>query len=84
MSSPTDAAVTVRLFAAARAAAGTSQTLARPGSLRDVTAELTERFSGLAPVLPICSFLVDGLHAEPGDPVANGATLDVMPPFAGG
>jgi molybdopterin converting factor small subunit len=38
-------------------------------------------------VRPRCSFLVDGLAAH-GDPeeilLEDGATLDVLPPFAGG
>ena len=30
------------------------------------------------------AFIKPAIGEEPGDPVANGATLDVMPPFAGG
>lgn len=76
--------VVVRLFAAAKAAAGSPETTATPGTLGDVIAELDARYPALARVTPICSYLVDGTRLDAGDPVPAGATLDVLPPFAGG
>lgn len=79
--------VIVRLFAAARAAAGRDRVEVAPGSLADVLGELTARFPELASVLPRCSFLLDevAVHGNPGDViVSDGSGLDVLPPFAGG
>jgi molybdopterin converting factor small subunit len=79
--------VTVRLFAAARAAAGTDSAHAGPGSLGEVTTALTDAYPDLATVLPRCSYLLDGVavHGDPADVMVNdGSELDVLPPFAGG
>jgi molybdopterin converting factor small subunit len=79
--------VTVRLFAAARAAAGTASTSARAGSLAEIVEELTTRFPDLQQVLPRCSFLVDAtaIHGVAEEiTVAPGSELDILPPFAGG
>lgn len=80
--------VTVRYFAAARAAAGTeSETLVvRPGT---TVAELVERLaaqgSRLATVLSKCSYLCDGVAVRDDTaPLHAGNTIDVLPPFAGG
>jgi molybdopterin converting factor small subunit len=81
--------VTVRYFAAARAAAGVESErldVRAGGSVEDVLAAVRSRHGGeLARVLERCSFLLDEVAVrdrgvEPGD----GATLDVLPPFAGG
>jgi molybdopterin synthase sulfur carrier subunit len=80
-------AVTVRFFAAARAAAGTDAAQTRPGSLLAVTTALTDAYPELASVLPRCSFLLDGVavHGDLADvKVDEGSELDVLPPFAGG
>lgn len=79
--------VTVRLFAAARAAAGHDRVHVSPGTLAEVLNELTERYPGLGPVLPRCSYLLDevAVHGEYRDvTVEDGSALDVLPPFAGG
>lgn len=79
--------MTVRLFAAAKAAAGASEVQVPPGTVSAITDELARRFSALAVVLPRCSFLVDGAQPSLGimhTRVAAGSTLDVLPPFAGG
>jgi molybdopterin synthase sulfur carrier subunit len=76
----------VRYFAGARAAAGRSSETIAAGSLDDLTAILAERHGErLAMVLKAASFLVNGLachdrHAA----LPAGATVDVLPPFAGG
>lgn len=86
-------AVLVRYFAGARAAAGTSQERVRIPRPRggDVTAEhvitaaLALHDEQLARVVPACSFLLDGVAVrDRGVSVADGAELDVLPPFAGG
>jgi len=78
--------VTVRYFAAARAAAGVpEETSAAPtlGALRTALAE--SRGAQLASVLSAASFLVDGLTwRDPDALLPSGATVDVLPPFAGG
>lgn len=81
-----DATVTVRFFAAARAAAGRDEVTVEPASLAAMLERLAADFPGLDAVLPRCSFLVDALAAKaPFDvPVAAGSTVDVLPPFAGG
>ncbi len=78
--------VTVRYFAAARAAAGTAQERVPATSLDDLLDALARRHGeGLALVLKRCSFLVDGLAVhERGAPLAGTVTVDVLPPFAGG
>jgi molybdopterin converting factor small subunit len=79
--------VTVRLFAAARAAAGVDQTEVPSGSLAEILTGLAQAFPGLPAVLPRCSFLVDGIAVH-GDhssvTVVDGSQVDVLPPFAGG
>ncbi len=79
--------VTVRLFAAARSAAGTNQTTVDPGSLAEVLLELRRRYPELTAVVDRCSFLINGtaVHGEHSAvAVAPGSTIDVLPPFAGG
>jgi molybdopterin synthase sulfur carrier subunit len=78
---PAFVTVHVRLFAAARDAAGVSAYEASAGALGDI---LAAGPAGLAAVLPRCSYLVDGQRADLDTFVPPGATLDVLPPFAGG
>ncbi|HWB67978.1 MAG TPA: MoaD/ThiS family protein [Mycobacteriales bacterium] len=80
---------TIRYWAAARAAAGVAEesyaadTLA--AVLFDVRSRHDERF---ARVLAGCSFLVDGAPVGTRHPdtvrLVDGATIEVLPPFAGG
>jgi molybdopterin converting factor small subunit len=84
--------VLVRYWAAAKAAAG------MPEERFDVVATLADLLDAvrarhddgrLADVLQRCSYLVDevspGAGRDPGDvPLAAGAVVDVLPPFAGG
>ncbi|MEU4621222.1 MoaD/ThiS family protein [Actinoplanes sp. NPDC023801] len=79
--------LTVRYFAGARAAAnGTSSETVEAGSLDELLQVLINRHGErLALVLKAASFLVDGLTCH--DRTAalpDGATVDVLPPFAGG
>jgi sulfur-carrier protein len=80
--------VTVRYFAAARAAAGAeSETvILRRGT---TVAELVERLAVpgtcLAKVLSRCSYLCDGIAVRDDTKALRpGDTIDVLPPFAGG
>jgi len=78
--------VTVRYFAAARAAAGVPEETSTAPTLAALRAALAEaRGAQLARVLSAASFLVDGLAwRDPDAPLPAGATVDVLPPFAGG
>jgi molybdopterin converting factor small subunit len=78
--------VTVRYFAAARAAAGVPEETVAAASLAACLRLAGERHGPeLARVLTACSFLVDGLAAGGHDePLAPDAVVDVLPPFAGG
>ncbi|MDX1890158.1 MoaD/ThiS family protein [Mycolicibacterium sp. 050158] len=83
--------VTVRYYAAARAAAGVeTETVAvvAGATVTDLVAELRTRDQQLAVVLQRCSFLCDGvavrdLHGTQ-KPLTTNQTVDVLPPFAGG
>lgn len=81
--------VTVRYFAAARSAAGVeSERLDVPAgsSVDDLLAAVGARHGAeLARVLERCSFLLDEVAVrDRGLGLHEGATLDVLPPFAGG
>lgn len=82
------AAVTVRYFAAARAAAGvTTETVALPPepSITTLTEKLADTRPQLAAVLARCSFLVDEVAVRDRfQTLSDGSTVDVLPPFAGG
>lgn len=80
-------AVTVRLFAAARAAVGASEVQVDVGSLADVLRQVEQQAPAFAKVRPACSFLLDevAVHGDAsGVRVADGQLVDVLPPFAGG
>ncbi|MEU5598578.1 MoaD/ThiS family protein [Streptomyces sp. NPDC020298] len=81
--------VTVRYWAAAKAAAGVAEEPYDAATLSEALAAVRERHPGeLVRVLQRCSYLIDG------DPVgtrehetvrlAEGGTVEVLPPFAGG
>ena len=88
MPAETEVRVTVRYFAAARAAAGTeSETIdVPPGTTVDGLVEtLRSRDDGLATVLARCSYLRDGVAVrDMGVSLDDAQTIDVLPPFAGG
>ena len=86
---PAPPAVTVRYFAGARAAAGTTEEkvdTARDTTLASLLTHLVDLHGQrLGAIVPACSFLVDGVawhdhHA----PMPDAATVDILPPFAGG
>jgi sulfur-carrier protein len=80
--------ITVRYFAAARAAAGSDseQLTVRSGAtVGELVDGLGGRTEELARVLLRCSFLCDGLAVrDQAQPLRAGNTIDVLPPFAGG
>ena len=80
--------ITVRYFAAARAAAGSDseQLTVRSGAtVAELVDELGGRSQELARVLVRCSFLCDGVAVrDQAQPLQAGNTIDVLPPFAGG
>ena len=88
MSMTTTVQVTVRYFAAARAAAGVQvETLVvAPGTtVADLVEQLSARGTELARVLSRCSFLCDGIAVrDPSMELDPGQTIDVLPPVAGG
>ncbi|MDO9377288.1 MAG: MoaD/ThiS family protein [Nocardioidaceae bacterium] len=82
--------MTVRYWAAARAAAGRESDTVAAGTLAEVLASAhvlhgDERF---ARVVAMCSVLVGEQPASTSDPtlvvVAPGQTVELLPPFAGG
>lgn len=82
--SGTEPLVTVRYWAGARAAAGVAFDEVPGRSVREVLQGAEARRPALRPVLAIATFLLDGAAARLDDPVPHGATVEVLPPFAGG
>jgi molybdopterin converting factor small subunit len=82
------AKVTVRYFAAARAAAGVDDEIlaVEPGTtVAELVDQLSDRDANLAKVLKRCSFLCDGIAVRDATvALDNAQTVDVLPPFAGG
>jgi sulfur-carrier protein len=82
------AQVTVRYFAAARAAAGAETEtvgVSAGSTVADLISHLGTRGPKLAAVLERCSFLCDGVAVrDRARPLATNQTVDVLPPFAGG
>ncbi|WP_133876861.1 MoaD/ThiS family protein [Paractinoplanes brasiliensis] len=81
------ATLTIRYFAGARAAAGgTRSETVEAETLEHLKQQLTNRHGErLGVVLKAASFLVDGLTChDQTAPLPADATIDVLPPFAGG
>ena len=78
------AQVTVRYWAGAQAAAGLEQEVLEAGELGELVRVLAHRDPALAEVLSVSSLLVDGLISPPSRALADGETVEVLPPFAGG
>ena len=80
--------VTVRYFAAARAAAGFEDEIvgvAQGTTVGTLVQSLGERDAELAKVLSRCSYLCDGIAVRDfGLTLKDDQTVDVLPPFAGG
>lgn len=85
----TTTTITVRYFAAARAAAGVEVEkvqLSSAATVADLLDALrAEHGPELARVLARCSYLLDEVAVrDHGVPIADATSLDVLPPFAGG
>jgi molybdopterin converting factor small subunit len=76
--------VTVRYYAAARAATGVDSERHTGATVASVLDAAVERHPSLAPVLAVASVLADGRVCDRAAPVVDGLTLEVLPPFAGG
>ncbi|HZJ06821.1 MAG TPA: MoaD/ThiS family protein [Nocardioidaceae bacterium] len=90
--------VTVRYWASARAVAGCdSERLGVPtgGSpvgghhagivnVGDALAAAAAAHTGLSVVLDVSTILLDGRAVTASEPLTEGATIEVLPPFAGG
>jgi sulfur-carrier protein len=81
--------ITVRYFAAARAAAGVEVEKIQVASSSTVAdlldAVRAEHGPELAGVLARCSYLLDEVAVrDQSAPIAHATSLDVLPPFAGG
>jgi molybdopterin synthase sulfur carrier subunit len=80
--------VTVRYFAAARAAAGFDDEIigVAPGTtVAALLHSVGERDPELAKVLSRCAYLCDGIAVRDlGMTLGDAQTVDVLPPFAGG
>jgi molybdopterin synthase sulfur carrier subunit len=85
-STPMIAMVTVRYFAAAAEAAGVRTETLQAGSVGDLVASMVRSHGpGLQNVLARCSLLAAGVRvADNATLLADGVTVDVLPPFAGG
>jgi molybdopterin synthase sulfur carrier subunit len=77
--------VTIRLYAAARAAADQSEILVDPNRLDRILDAIAINKPGLAQVFTQCSFLVDGVVVHDREvQISAHSLVDVLPPFAGG
>jgi molybdopterin converting factor small subunit len=78
---------TIRYWAAAKDAAGVAEEPFEAGNLAELVKKVT-RNQDMARVLGRSSFLIDGHPAGLRDPhtvdLPDGATVEVLPPFAGG
>jgi len=75
----------LRLFAAARTAAGTARDLLPGGTVADVLDAAVARYGDeFAAVLPSCAVWVNGDPATPVTPVCDDDEVGVLPPVSGG
>jgi molybdopterin converting factor small subunit len=78
------ATVTVRYWAAARAAAGVETEQRSGQTIGDVLEDAVSVHPRLAPVVAASTFLLDGRAADRSTTLRPGVTIEVLPPFAGG
>jgi molybdopterin synthase sulfur carrier subunit len=74
----------VRYFAAAEEAAGRDEESRGETTVGALRAALVADYPALTGILPRCAVLVGGSRVEDDTPLAADATVDVLPPFAGG
>lgn len=81
----TVAPMRIHYFAAARAAAGTSEEeVGEYETLELLLIDATSNHPDLTSVIDQCTFLVDGKRADRSASLAGAERVDVLPPFAGG
>lgn len=79
------ALVTLRLFAAARVAAGAGRDQLAGATVGEVLDTAVARFGpGFAEVLPGCRIWVNGEPADRSDGLQDGDEVAVLPPVSGG
>lgn len=76
--------VTVRLFAAAAEAVGANQVTVEASDVAGLREVLGTASDTAAPVIRQCAVLDGGVRRDDAYVLSDGATVDVMPPFAGG
>lgn len=76
--------VTLRYWAAAKAATGVEAEPRPAGRVGDILTAACHEHADLERVLQVATVLCDGRPADRDDVVPGGATLEVLPPFAGG
>jgi sulfur-carrier protein len=83
---PGDGILTIRLWAAAKHAAGTGQVQLPAGlTIEQVRNSLSEQFGdALGQVLSNCSVLINGQQCADEFRQLDVATIEFLPPFAGG
>lgn len=84
MTEPTSGSVTVRYWAAARAATGVDHEPRTSGVVKDVLAGAVADHPDLVPVLAVATTLLDGVAVEREAKAPAGSILEILPPFAGG
>lgn len=83
MSAP--AQVTLRYWAAARAAAGVAEETCLAATVAEALEQAARRHGDrLARVLPGCAVLVGSVRAHPDTALHDGDVVELLPPFAGG
>lgn len=76
---------TVRLFAAAAEAAGVDEAQVSATTVGELRAQLVAAHGDeLARVLPQCAIMIAGRRSADDVVIPPAATVDVLPPFAGG
>lgn len=75
---------TVRFFAAAAEATGHDALESDAATLGDLKRTLLDEHPALHGLLARCAVLVDGARVDDDFALAGAATIDVLPPFAGG
>ena len=77
--------VKISFYAAARAAAGTSTDVVDAANLGELISHLGKKYPSIAPVLPGCSYLKNGVACRGVETsLKNFDQIDVLPRFAGG
>ena len=81
---PAGAAVTVRYWAGARAAAGTEQDVVTGSTVGDAVAAVTALHPALEAIAAVSTLLLEGRAVTRDTVLDDGAVVEVLPPFAGG